>query len=152
MAANMKSEKPPTPETPVEAATEPVAQPRLGRIEAPSGLKLKTVVLNVGKTFGRLVNWYASLTEIDREDMADRYRRQAVTEFEMQRYPEAADLFSELLKLNSKDAWACQSANAVRCWVQHCVRLLWGQQRQAWAGISYLPFPLCVGPGQSAPG
>jgi tetratricopeptide (TPR) repeat protein len=115
----MKSEKRPTPRIPAaaanekaaaqaEAATEPIAEPRLGRVEAPSGMKLRTVVLNVGKTFGRLVNWYASLTEVDREDMADRYRRQAIAEFEMQHYAEAADSFSALLKLNLKDAWACQ--------------------------------------------
>ena len=119
MSVTMKPEGRPTKKTPATAANENAAdqsvdaaetivQPRARRVEAPLGMKMTRVFINIGKTFGRLVNWYANLTEVDHEDLADSYRRKAVAEFQMQHYVVAADLFTTLLTLNPDDAWVCQ--------------------------------------------
>ena len=103
LAASVKKKAPADQPTPVlDVGT----KPRLEEVKAPLSFKGKILLANIGKTFWRLVNWYAGLTEVSRDDAMERYRKRGMAEFENGRFADAAENFAVLVQLEPTDPWA----------------------------------------------
>ena len=77
----------------------------VGELNAPLGFKAVTVFTNIGRTFGRLVSWYAQLTEVNRDDVIERHRKRGIAAFQKGRFADAAKDFAALAELRPTDAW-----------------------------------------------
>ncbi len=85
---------------------EKATNPGVMRVEAPLDFKVKTLLVNIGKTFSNVVNWYIHLTEISREDVIERYRTRGMAKFQKGRFVDAAEDFAALVELQPTNPWA----------------------------------------------
>ena len=77
----------------------------VGELNAPLGFKAVTVFTNIGRTLGSLVDWYAELTEVKRDDVIERHRKRGIAAFQRGRFADAAKDFAVLAELRPTDAW-----------------------------------------------
>jgi len=86
----------------LKKATEPGVQ----QLEVPLDFKVKTLFVNIGRAFGKVVHWYSHLTEVSSDDVAERYRTRGMAEFEKGLFADAAEDFAALVELQPADCWA----------------------------------------------
>ena len=92
---------------PVEAIEGAAETEETKEIRIPPSMKVRNVVFNIGKAFGKVVNWYAKLTEIGPADLVAHSRKKAKAALQKEHFTEAADEFARLVKLRPADAEAC---------------------------------------------
>jgi len=81
-------------------------EPGMRELEVPLDFKVKTLFVNIGRAFGKVVHWYSHLTEVSRNDVAERYRAKGMAEFQKGLFADAAEDFAALVELQPTDSWA----------------------------------------------